>query len=73
MFHATATYSMMNRSFMNVGFGFGLQLTAFQIYAFNDNIYGLFFPTSARNSNIHFGFNFLFGYKVKPPEAPLIN
>jgi len=73
MFHAVGTYSVMNRSFLNVGFGLALQLTAFQFYVFNDNIYGLFFPTSARNTNIHFGFNFLFGYKVKPPEAPLIN
>lgn len=73
MFHAVGTYSILNRSFLNLGFGFGLQLSAMQFYVFNDNIYGLFFPTSSRNANIHFGFNFLFGYKEKAPEAPLIN
>lgn len=73
LFHATATYTMMNRSYLNLGFGFGLQLGSFQIYTFSDNLYGLIFPTSVKNTNIHFGFNFLFGYKVKPPEAPLIN
>ena len=73
MFSAVGTYSIMNRSYMNLGFGLSLQLSAFQIYLLNDNIYGLFFPTSAKNTNIHFGMNFVFGYKVKPPEAPLIN
>jgi len=69
---ACATYSIMNRSYTNVGFGLSLQLSALQIYAFNDNIYGLLFPTSAKNSNIHFGINLLFGYRIKPPEKPLI-
>jgi len=73
MLHACATYSVMNRSFMNLGFGLSLQLGNFQIYAFNDNIYGTIFPTSTRNANIHFGFNLVFGYKEKAPEAPLIN
>jgi len=73
MFSAVATYSIMNRSYLNFGFGMSLQLSAFQFYVLNDNIYGLFFPTSSRNANVHFGINFLFGYKVKPPEAPLIN
>ena len=73
MFSAVATYSIMNRSYLNVGFGLSLQLSAFQFYILNDNIYGLVFPTSVKNTNVHFGINFLFGYKVKPPEAPLIN
>jgi len=73
MLSAVATYSVMNRSYLNVGFGLSMQLSAFQFYVFNDNIYGLFFPTSSKNTNIHFGMNLLFGYKVKAPEAPLIN
>jgi len=71
-FSATATYSVMNRSYTNIGFGFSLQLGPVQLYAINDNIYGLFFPTSAKNTNIHFGLNLVFGYKIKPPQAPMI-
>ncbi|MDD3877673.1 MAG: DUF5723 family protein [Bacteroidales bacterium] len=69
---AVASYSIMNRSYTNIGFGMSLQLGPFQIYALNDNIYGLFAPTKSKNTNIHFGLNLVFGYRIKPPEAPLI-
>jgi len=73
MFSAVASYSIMNRSYLNLGFGMSIQLSAFQFYILNDNFHGLLSPTTSKNTNVHFGMNFLFGYKVKPPEAPLIN
>lgn len=66
------SYSVANRSYTNVGLGFSLQLGPVQLYAFNDNVYGLFFPTASKNTNIHFGLNLVFGYRIRPPEAPLI-
>jgi hypothetical protein len=70
---ASLTYSILNRSYLNLGFGMALQVPGFQFYILSDNFYGLIRPTSSRNATVHFGINLPFKYKVKPPEAPLIN
>lgn len=63
MLSLTANYSILNRSYSNVGFGMALNLGFWQIYATADNIWGAFYPTTARNAIIHFGMNFVFGYR----------
>ena len=65
MLSATASYSIMNRSYMNLGFGLALNLGPFQTYVLTDNFYCLLAPERTRNVNVHFGFNFIFGYKIK--------
>ncbi len=65
MLSATASYSIMNRGYMNIGFGLALNLGPWQTYVTTDNLYCLFDPEGTRNVNMHFGFNFIFGYKEK--------
>jgi hypothetical protein len=70
MFSAAVSYSVMNRSYTNIGFGLALNLGPFQTYIVGDNLYALMKPTGSRAFNIHFGFNFIFGYKeVKPNDS----
>jgi hypothetical protein len=68
---ASVSYSMVNRSYMNLGFGMALNMGAFQMYAITDNFYCLFYPERSRTVNVHFGFNFIFGYKEKKPTESL--
>ncbi len=72
IFNAVASYSIMNRSYNNMGLGFSLQLGAFQLYALNDNLLGLIRPTSAKNTGLRFGINFLFNYKQKEVKTPQV-
>lgn len=57
------SYSMMNRSFGNLGFGFSMNSYAIQYYAVSDNILSVFMPNKTRNANIRFGINYTFGRK----------
>lgn len=59
------TYSMMNRSFNNFGFGFGARLGGLQLYAVTDNFTGLIWPHNTRSVNIRLGINLLFGCQQK--------
>ncbi len=70
MLSATASYSIMNRGYMNLGFGLALNLGSFQTYVLTDNFYSLLAPERTRNVNVHFGFNFIFGYKIKEVGKP---
>jgi hypothetical protein len=56
-----ANYSFINRNYYNVGLGFVFRLGPVQLFALNDMVIALFEPQKARNYNIHFGLNFLFG------------
>lgn len=71
MLSATASYSIMNRSYMNLGFGLALNLGPWQTYVATDNLYCLFDPEGTRTVNVHFGFNFIFGYKEKKANESL--
>lgn len=65
----TANYSILNRSYSNVGFGMAVNLGFWQIYLTSDNVWGAFYPTTARNAIIHFGMNFVFGYRKMKDNA----
>jgi hypothetical protein len=71
MLSATASYSIMNRSYMNLGFGLALNLGPWQTYVTTDNLYCLFDPEGTRTVNLHFGVNFIFGYKEKKANESL--
>ena len=57
----SASYSVMESTFDNVGFGIGFKIKALQIYAASDNLFSPFYPATARNMNLRFGINFIFG------------
>ena len=71
MFSASAAYSIMNKSYTNLGFGMALNLGPFQTYVTSDNLSCLFAPTKTKNVNFHFGINFVFGLKEKKPTQSL--
>jgi len=71
MFSASLSYSIVNRSYSNVGFGMALNLGPWQIYLLTDNFYCLLKPETTQTINLHFGMNFIFGYRAKKPDASL--
>ncbi len=73
---ASLSYSMLNRSYNNIGAGISLNFWAFQIYFVSDNILPIFqlaeitpkgsdkaipIPYKAQNLNLRFGINFTMG------------
>ncbi|HUX53595.1 MAG TPA: DUF5723 family protein, partial [Williamwhitmania sp.] len=64
----SASYSIMNKSYNNLGLGISLNVGAMQFYAATDNI--LAFPNykSATNAHIHAGMVFTFGRKPKDTD-----
>jgi len=58
---ASVSWSYMNRSLANVGFGLGYGRSPLQIYLVSDNILGFFLPMNAKNVNLRFGLNLNFG------------
>jgi len=77
-FHIVLSYSLMYRSYTNIGLGFSLGRGPVQFYAVSDNIAGIIWPLSARNINLRFGLNINLGCNVKsnnestrwPAESP---
>ena len=65
MLNLTASYSILNRSYSNVGVGMALNFGFWQIYLTSDNVLGAMYPTTIKNVIFHFGMNFIFGYKPK--------
>ena len=67
---ASLSYSIMNKTFNNFGFGLSLKPGPFNIYLITDNIpltfateqsSGIPIPHKARSLNLRFGINFVFG------------
>lgn len=56
----TASYSLMESTYDNLGLGVGIKTGPFQIYAATDNLISPFFPAKARNMNLRVGINFIF-------------
>jgi len=62
------SYSYMNHTFDNVGLGLAVNVGALQLYTVTDNVIGLIAPLDARNTQIHFGFNLIFGRPFKDKD-----
>jgi hypothetical protein len=58
---ASLSWSYMNRSMSNVGFGLAYGRSPVQVYLVSDNILGFILPMSAKNVNVRFGLNLHFG------------
>lgn len=54
-------YTILPNSYFNVGFGAIFNPGPFQMYILSDNIYSAIEPTEAKNVNLRFGINFVFG------------
>jgi hypothetical protein len=57
----SASYSLMESTYDNIGLGLGFKINAVQLYAASDNLFSPFHPAKARNMNLRFGINFIFG------------
>ncbi len=58
-FGVTANYSILNRSYFNLGLGFVANFEPLQVYFVTDNLYGIAFADQTRYANFHFGINFI--------------
>ena len=56
-----ASYSMINRSFNNLGVGININPGPVQIYVVSDNVMSAFQPQHARHTQVRAGINLIFG------------
>ncbi|NEW83330.1 MAG: hypothetical protein GZ094_13310 [Mariniphaga sp.] len=56
----SASYSIMESTYDNLGLGVGIRAGIFQIYTAADNLFSPFYPSKARNMNLRIGINFIF-------------
>lgn len=56
-----ASYSMINRSFNNLGVGININPGPVQIYVVSDNVMSAFQPQHARHAQVRAGINLIFG------------
>ncbi len=61
---ASASYSIFNRNYENVGLGLALNGGPVQFYVVSDNLLAAFYPQNAQNIHVHFGINLTFGRKL---------
>lgn len=59
-FSTSLSYSIVNRSYNNIGFGFVLT-SPVQFYVVTDNFLALMAPQNTKNFNVRFGINLTFG------------
>lgn len=55
------SYSIINRSYNNLGFGFSIDPGPVQFYVVSDNLPGAFQPQNTRHLQVRFGINLVFG------------
>jgi hypothetical protein len=60
-FHATASYTVINNSYNNIGGGFVVHPGPVQLYIVADNILGAIQPQNARHMQVRAGINLVFG------------
>jgi hypothetical protein len=68
LFSLSTSYSIVNKSYLNWGLGFSLNLGAFQLYTVSDNILAAIIPQSIKSFNLLFGINLTFGREGKVKE-----
>ena len=59
------SYSIMNNSFRNLGFGLAFKLGPVQLYTVSDNFLGIFNWKNSRSFSMQFGLNLYFGCKER--------
>lgn len=59
-FSMSASYSVMESTFDNLGVAAAYRFGAFQLYAATDNIMSMFYPSTASNMNLRVGINLIF-------------
>lgn len=59
-------YSIIGKSYANIGIGFAAKLGVFQVYVVQDNILSYFAPDRLEVSNLRLGLNFVWGEISKP-------
>ncbi len=64
-FEATASYSMINNTYSNIGLGFTAKAKWFQFFMMTDNVWGFIWPQATHNINFRMGMNLIFGCKKK--------
>lgn len=65
------SYTMVNRSYNNIGAGLSFRLTPFQLYLVSDNIISTpVFYRSAKALNMRLGMNLVFGYRKSQSKLP---
>lgn len=65
------SYTIQNNTFNNAGLGIAVKSGFLFTYITTDNVFGLIWPQSARNINLHMGINWAFGCKKKEYKALL--
>lgn len=56
----SASYSIMESTYDNLGLGIGIKVGSMQIYTAADNLFSPFYPSTAKNMNLRIGINFIF-------------
>ncbi|HET6245752.1 MAG: hypothetical protein H0V01_05035 [Bacteroidetes bacterium] len=70
---ASASYSMYNRSWTNIGLGFSVNAGPVQFYAVTDNVLAPIIPQAVKNAHIRFGLVATIGRKTKKAAATSID
>jgi hypothetical protein len=65
----SASYSIMESTFDNLGLGVGIKAGPVQLYAATDNLFSPFYPSRARNMNLRIGINFIFSGEKKESKG----
>ncbi len=64
-FSLSASYSVMESTFDNLGLAAAYRIGPVQLYAASDNVFSFFQPASARNMNLRVGINLIFQDEAK--------
>lgn len=65
-FTVAGSYTVINRSYNNLGLGVNFNPGPVQLYVMSDNILSAFKPQHARYAQVRFGINLIFGSKKTP-------
>ena len=80
-FTPTFSYSLMNKSYFNLGFGLSVKVGWVNLYFVSDNIPVIFaeevndgypVPHKTKSANFHFGMNLLFGCNKAFKDRPIV-